>query len=239
MGDSDILATTTAVIVILLLLCLIPLVIYSIIISGFVFNRDLQYELKGGNSADRMNNNHKKSSSSSGLLKKEQPSGMVADGDDDDSEEDIPEEPPLVLLSCNQITYKVKKSGKTILGGVNAWFAPKTLTAILGTSGKLLLLIVYYINNNKLTLSQCVTPRMRQDNIAHRLGRSNGRHWRNDWTDLYQRSTQETGFSKTMCVRSPVRNLVRIPHRSRNILVYNRATIGYQCFSSTKASVYP
>ena len=131
-SDDDILSSTTAVIVILTLLCLFPLVIYGVIISGFLCNRELQYELHGGDSNKQLN--QKKSSTSSGLLmKKEQPPGM--DIDDDTSSEDIVEEVPLVLLSCNNVTYKVKKQNKTILDGVSAWFAPRTLTAILGTSG--------------------------------------------------------------------------------------------------------
>ena len=43
--------------------------------------------------------------------------------------------PPRVLLSFQDVTYTVKKTKKQILKGVTGWFAPGTLTAILGTSG--------------------------------------------------------------------------------------------------------
>jgi len=110
------LPTTIATIVLLSLLCIIPVILYLRIILKFVFDRNLQQELLGKGA-------------------KQAESGP---GTDQDQTKKVPD-PSRVLLSFKDVTYTVRKTQKQILRGVTGYFAPGTLTAILGTSGKLII----------------------------------------------------------------------------------------------------
>ena len=106
-APSTSLPSTIAVIVLLAALAFVPVIFYLRIVLKFVLDRDLQAELAGKESE---------------WSKKATPST-------------IPQPQP-VLVSFKNVTYTVRKTKKEILRGVTGYFAPRTLTAILGTSGK-------------------------------------------------------------------------------------------------------
>jgi ABC-type multidrug transport system fused ATPase/permease subunit len=105
---STSLPSTIAVIILLAALAFVPVIFYLRIILKFVLDKELQAELAGRESAWSTNKT---------------PSTIPA--------------PQQVLVTFKDVTYTVRKTQKQILKGVSGYFAPKTLTAILGTSGSL------------------------------------------------------------------------------------------------------
>jgi hypothetical protein len=146
----QLLPQTIAVICVLSIISLLTLIIYSIILLKFLCDNDLQVELTGGES-DRLRNEMKEKSHSKGTTSSvpKPQLGTEAETLDETStitgsksidinhaDINITTTPP-VMLSFHSITYTVNgKDKKQILKDVSGWFAPKTLTAILGTSGE-------------------------------------------------------------------------------------------------------
>lgn len=99
---------TIAVIVLLSLVFALPLFMYLRIILKFLLDKSLQDEL-----------NKTELDTDQARPRTKDPSLVVNP----------------ILLSFKNVTYTVVRTEKQILKGISAWFAPGTLTAILGTSG--------------------------------------------------------------------------------------------------------
>ena len=113
-----ILASTVVVIALLGILVMMPLFVYMHIMIRFFANRNLQNELKGGKKRQ--------------LTRQSLAAPRGATTVNGRRKRNVPP----VLLSCVDLTYTVIKTKQQILDGVSCWFAPGTLTAVLGTSGK-------------------------------------------------------------------------------------------------------
>ena len=112
------LPSTIAAIVLISCLCTVPLILYLRIVLKFVCDRNLQRELEG----------------------------KGGNGFDTGTPVSVLQ-PPEILLSFKDVTYTVTKTQAKILKGVTGYFAPRSLTAILGTSGKILAIPAKFVTN--------------------------------------------------------------------------------------------